>query len=153
ELGWKQHGNTLYGVAASPHLATNNVVLANVVTATARALAFVLQLALNGFQVITDGCTYRRDQVSRGTLADCLAADPEYPVRRPDGGVPFHDPGAVPAEDDAAFTAWYRGRAKGFLQASGPDYDELFALHDLSHKGCGPEGKPAFDGLCCDGSA
>ena len=33
------------------------------VTATARALAWALQLSLNGFQVITDGCTYRRDQV------------------------------------------------------------------------------------------
>lgn len=118
ELAWKQAANTMYGVLASPHLTTNNVVAANYITATGRALAFAMQLGLNGFQVITDGCTYRRDEIPACTLADCLKTSPEYPLRRPEGKVPFLDPSAIP-EGDAAFTAWYRGHVKKFLGVKG----------------------------------
>jgi hypothetical protein len=51
----------MYGAVASQHLPTNNVVAANVITATARALALAMQMSLNGVQVITDGTTYRSD--------------------------------------------------------------------------------------------
>jgi hypothetical protein len=61
-------------------------------------------MSLNGFQVITDGCTYRRDQVPRVTFEECLRAYPEYPIRRPESGVAFHAVEDVP-EDDAEFTA------------------------------------------------
>src|SRR4051794_26202315 len=142
----------MYGVAASRHLVTNNVVCANVITATARALAFAMQMSLNGIQVITDGCTYRRDQIPAGMFAGCLAADPEYPIRRPDAGVPFLDPAAVPA-DDGAFTEWYRTHAKRFFGVSGAVYDRLFGMHGMEHKTCGDPARAGFDALACDGSA
>jgi hypothetical protein len=146
DRAWKEQVNSLYGVLASRYLPTNNVVAANVITATARALALAMQLSLNGVQVITDGCTYRRDQVPAGTLAECLAGCPDYPIDRAAFGGPFLDPASVP-DDDAGFTAWYRGHVKRFLGVDGPEYDDLFGRHDLAHKG------GAFDGLCCDGSA
>lgn len=151
QLALKLQANSMYGVAASRHLVTNNVVCANYITATARALAFALQMSLNGFQVITDGCTYRRDQIPAVPFAECLKHHPEYPIRRAEGGVPFRDPGGVP-EDGVAFTAWYREHVKWFFGAAGPEYDKLFGLHDLEHKATGDLGTLAFDGLCCDGS-
>src|SRR4051794_1886614 len=141
----------MYGVAASRHLVTNNVVCANVITATARALAFAMQMSLNSIQVITDGCTYRRDQIPAATFADCLGRDVEYPIRRPEAGIAFQAAGVVP-EDDAAFTAWYRRHVKRFFGVDGPDYDRLFGLHGLEHKKCGDPERASFDGLCCDGS-
>src|SRR4051794_23139775 len=142
----------MYGVAASRHLVTNNVVLANVITATARALAFAMQLSLNGFQVITDGCTYRRDQIPDATLGECLQAAPDYPVHRPEGGVAFHDPTAIP-DEDGAFTQWYREHVQRFFGVEGPDYERLFGLHALEHKKCGDPERADFDGLALDGSA
>ena len=70
ELAYKQHLNAFYGVLCSKFLYTNNVVAANVITATGRALAFAMQMSLNGFKVITDGCIYRRDQVPATTFAE-----------------------------------------------------------------------------------
>jgi hypothetical protein len=150
-LSWKVQVNSLYGVMASPHLATNNVVAANYITATARALAFAMQLSLNGVQVITDGCTYCRIQVPAGTFADCLAACPDYPINRADFAGPFLDPDTVP-EEDAAFTVWFREHVKRFFGVSGPDYDWLFGLHDLQHKELWDGGPTTFDALCCDGA-
>ena len=152
ELAWKQQGNTVYGVTACRHLATNSVVTANVITATGRAIAYGMQMALNGYQVITDGCTYRRDQVPAGTFADCLARRDDYPVNRTGFQGPFLDTAAVPA-DDAAFTQWYRSHVKRFFGVSAPEYDQLFGLHALEHKKCGDPERTFFDGLCCDGSA
>ena len=151
EVAWKQHANSMYGVSASRHLVTNNVVCANVITATARALAFAMQMSLNGVQVITDGCTYRRDQIPAATFAAILMHDPEYPIRRPGPGAAFLPAGAVP-EGDAEFTDWYRRHVKQFFGVSGPDYDRLFGLHGLEHKTCGEPPRASFDGLCCDGS-
>jgi hypothetical protein len=151
ELAWKQHGNTMYGVCASRNLATNNVVAANIITATARALAYAMQTSLNGVQVITDGCTYRRDQVPSCTFAECLETSGEYPIHRIEDGAPFHDPEAIP-ENDGEFTTWYREHVKRFFGVSGPDYDELFSIHGLEHKACALTNQVAFDGLCCDGS-
>jgi hypothetical protein len=150
ERGYKEMVNSLYGVMASRHLPTNNVVAANVTTATARALAFAMHMSLNGIQVITDGCTYRRDQVPAGTFADCLAACPDYTLNRGGFSGPFVDPAAIPA--DGGFSEWYRGHVKRFFGVSGPDYDQLFGLHTLVHKACGDTGV-AFDALGCDGSA
>lgn len=152
ELAWKQQGNTLYGVTASPHLPTHNVVFANVVTATGRALAYAMMMALNGVQLVTDGCSYRRDQIPAGTFADCLASDRDYPINRAAARGPFLDPGEVPG-DDAAFTAWYRGHVQRFFGVSGPAYEQLFGLHDLEHKLSGKPERAVFDGLYCDGSA
>ena len=151
ELAWKQHANANYGVLASRYLPTNNVVAANVITATARALAFAMQLALNGVQVITDGCTYRRDQIPTGTFAECLAANPEYPIRRVEAGVPFQDPQEIPTED-REFTGWYRQHVKTFFGLEGEDADRLLDLHALEHKATGSPPAVSFDGLCCDGS-
>jgi hypothetical protein len=152
DLAWKLHGNGVYGVLASPYLMTSNIVCANYITATARALAFAMQLGLNGFQVITDGCTFRRDQVPAGTFAECLAACPEYPINRAKFQGPFLDPKTIP-NDDAGFTVWYREHIKHFFGVEGPDYDWLFGIHDLEHKKSGQPEETSFDGLCCDGSA
>jgi hypothetical protein len=151
ERGWKVQVNSLYGVQASRDLSVNNVVAVNYVTATARALAFALHLSLNGLQVITDGCTYRRDQVLAGTLADCLGAAADYPINRASYPGPFLDPASIPTEE--GFTDWYRQHVKKFFGVNGRDYEELFGLHDLEHKQCGDPPRVAFDGLCCDGSA
>src|SRR6185312_15150926 len=42
DLAWKQQGNTVYGVLASPHQVVNNAVAANIITGMARARAFAL---------------------------------------------------------------------------------------------------------------
>jgi hypothetical protein len=152
ERGWKETVNSMYGVLASRHLATNNVVAANVITATARALAFGMQMSLNGVQVVTDGCTYRLDQVPGRTLADCLADFHDYPINRAGFRGPVLDPAAIPT-DDAAFTEWYRGHVKRFFGIEGLEYDWFFGLHKLEHKTCGEPESASFDALCCDGSA
>src|SRR5262249_12729667 len=141
-----------YGVGGSRYKACNNVVAANVITATARVLALALQMSLDGIQVITHGCTYCRDQIPAGTFAECLAPCPHYPIHRPglDRG-PFLDPATVP-EGDAAFSDWYRGHVQRFFGVSGPEYDHLFGLHALEHKTCGEPERVPFDGLCCDDS-
>jgi hypothetical protein len=152
EKAWKQHVNSLYGVTASKYLATNNVVLANVITATARALAFAMSQSLNAIQTITDGANYRRDQIPAGTFAECLAAANDYPIHRIEDGVRFIDLAQLP-DDDNVFTAFYKGHIMKFFGVSGRDYEELFGLHRLEHKRCGAANSPVFDGLCCDGSA
>lgn len=150
--GLKLLVNTIYGVVASRHLATNNVVCANIITGTARALAFAMQTFLNGFQVITDGCIYRRDQIPACTFAECLKKAREYTIHRVEEGIPFIDPAKVPT-DDAGFTRWYRQDVKKYFQVDGADYDRLFGIHDLEHKTCGEPKQASFDGLCLDGSA
>jgi hypothetical protein len=150
EKGWKVQVNSLYGVVASRYLATNNIEAANYITATARALAFSMQMSLNGFQVITDGCTYRADQIPGLTFTDCLAACPDYPVNRGEFSGPFLDPAAIPVDD--GFTTWYREHVKRFFGVAGAEYDWLFGLHALEHKKCGDPEKVPFDALCCDGS-
>jgi hypothetical protein len=152
DLAWKLHANTMYGVLASPHLPTNNFVAANLVTARARAEAFALGQALNGIQTITDGCTYRLDQVPACTFAECLRIKPDYPIRRAEegDGIPFQDPKTIPQGDD--FTPWYREHVQRFLGVSGSDYDALFGTHALEHKQTGKTGSVVFDALACDGA-
>jgi hypothetical protein len=101
--------------------------------------------------VITDGCTYRRDQIPARTFADCIASCPDYPVNRADFAGPFLDPLTVPADED--FTTWYMRHVKRFFGVDGEDYDWLFGLHTLAHKTCGDAGRTSFDGMCCDGSS
>jgi len=88
----------MYGVLACAHLPTNNAVAANQITATARAGAFAMILTLNGLQVITDGCTYRRDQIPACTFSECLRRQPDYPLRPRGGGLghPVLRPGRRP---------------------------------------------------------
>jgi hypothetical protein len=150
---WKETANSLYGVLASRHVGVHSVVAANVVTGTARAAAYALTQSLNALQVVTDGCVYRRDRVPAATLADCLRAAPDYPLDADAWAGPYLDPAAVP-EDDAAFTAWYPAHARQFFgSAAGGRLDELLAMHALAHKWVGPDRRPAFDALCCDGGA
>ncbi len=151
DQAWKVQANTMYGVLASSHLPTNNVVAANQITAHARAEAFVMSQALNAVQTITDGCTYRLDQIPAMPFAECLIVKPDYPIRRAEGGIPFLDPATIP-RNDAEFTAWYREHATWFLGADGPEYDALFGTHPLEHKKTGVSGRVVFDALACDGS-
>jgi hypothetical protein len=93
--------------------------------------------------VITDGCSYRRDQVPACTFARCLELQPDYALRRAEAGgpIPFLDPADVPVED-GEFTAWYRSHARRFfgLDEDGPVAP--FGLHDLEHKAT-PGGRPS----------
>jgi len=153
DLAWKQHGNTMYGVLASAHLPTNNFVAANVVTAHGRVEAFALGQALNAIQTITDGCTYRLDQIPACTYEECLRLKPDYPICRAENGdgIPFLNPNDIPS-DDAGFTAWYRKHVKRFFGVTDPEYDDLFGTHGLEHKKTGVSKSVAFDALACDGS-
>lgn len=148
----KVTANTIYGAFASPHLDTGSPVTANVITGTARALAFAMANALNAHNAITDGVVYRRDQIPAGTFAECLRRQPDYPVRRAEGGVRFLDPTAVP-DDDRRFSDWYVAHATRFFGVAGrAAYEELFRFHRLVHKPL-QGGQAAFDALITDGAA
>jgi len=88
---FKLVANTLYGALCSPHLPTQNVVAAQVVTGTARAIAYALSMSMNAHTVITDGGIYRKDQIPAGTFAECLGSHPDYPIRRPEVDHAFLD--------------------------------------------------------------
>jgi hypothetical protein len=154
DLAWKVHANTVYGVLGSSYLPTNNFVAGNVITAQARAEAFAMGQALNAIQTITDGCTYRLDQIPACTFAECLRLKPDYPVRRAEGGdgIPFLDPKTIP-QDDGGFTDWYRGHVQRFFGVAGPEYDRLFGTHALEHKRTGTSQRVDFDALACDGAS
>jgi hypothetical protein len=151
-LSWKLMANSLYGVLGSEHFPTGNAVAANVITATARAGAFSLVQSLNGYQVITDGCTYRRDQIPACTYAECLRLQPDYAIHRVEAGgpIPFLDPAEVPI-DDAEFTAWYREHSRRFFGIEGETTNQPFAIHDLEHKKTA--GRTTFDAIACMGAA
>jgi hypothetical protein len=153
DLAWKVHANSMYGVLASPHLPTNNFVAGNVVTAQARAEAFAMSQALNAIQTITDGCTYRLDQIPACSYEECLRIKPDYPINRAEqgDGIPFLNPKTIP-QDDAGFTDWYRDHVKRFFGVEGAEYDRLFGTHSLEHKKTSTSKKVAFDALACDGS-
>lgn len=55
--------NTIYGVLASPYFQTGNTVVANNITARARALAWQMAVACGGVQSITDGSCYDANAV------------------------------------------------------------------------------------------
>ena len=149
EQVWKLLGNSLYGAIASPHFAVGNAVAANVITAAARAAAWAIFQALNGFQVVTDGCTYRRDQIPALSLAECLALQPDYQVRRAEvgGPIPFVPADEVPLAD-GEFQIWLRAHVRKFLGgAAGSPVDRF----ELEHKAY--RGRTTFDALVCDGVA
>jgi len=150
DRAWKSQANTIYGVLAGRHQVTGNAVAGNVITAAGRAGAFALINALNGIQVITDGCTYRRDQIPACTFARCLELQPDYGLRRAENGgpIPFLDPADVPV-DDGAFTTWYRSHVRRFFGLDAEAPASPFDLHGLEHKTT--PGRASFDALACDG--
>ena len=154
DLALKRQANTFYGVLGSRFHDAANFVAANVITAQARAEAFAMVQALNGHQVITDGCTYRRDQIPACTFAECLEVNPDYPIRRAehDTGIPFIDPATIP-DDDVGFTTWYREHVRRFYRVKRQAFGALLATHMLAHKLTGDTGSAAFDALATDGCA
>jgi hypothetical protein len=153
EKAYKALANTMYGTLACPFLPTNNFLAANQITAHARAEAFAMSQALNAIQTITDGCTFRADQIPAVTFKECLQIKPDYPIRRAEDGegIPFLDPSSIP-QDDAAFTEWFRARVKWFFSAAAPEFDALIGTHPLEHKKTEVTRRVAFDVLACDGS-
>jgi hypothetical protein len=147
---WKTTANAVYGVLASEHLPSSNFVAANQVTATARALAFALSQGLNAIQTITDGCTYRCDQIPACSYAECLRQQPGYPLQRAEANIAFMPAEHVP-DNDSDFTRWYRTHIKRFFGVDAPQYDDLFGAHELVHKKCSKGGR-AFDALGCNGA-
>jgi hypothetical protein len=135
ELAWKLIGNASFGVMASENLPTNNFLAANVITSTARACVWIMTQVLNGFQPITDGTVYRRDQIPAGTFAEVLEQLSDYPQHRAEAesDLGFLPVNLVPTED-AAFTAWYRKRAAAFFDTQNEDFCRLVSLHDFEHK-------------------
>jgi hypothetical protein len=153
ELAWKGHGNTLLGVLGSRRKPVFNFLAANIILATARAKVWAMSQVLNGIQTITDGLTYRRDQVPACSYADCLQRKAGYPVSRAeaDDGISFEDPAGIPIKGDD-FTRWFVAKALSFFRVSGPEYEGLFGSHVLEHKAVGKDKCLTFDALCCDGS-
>jgi|GEM_PF-3343689 len=143
--------NTIYGVLASENMDMSNIVAANVITATGRAMAFMLQMSLNGFQVITDGTCYRTDQVPAETLRQCLMKDAGYFLRRPDGKIRFQKSKTIPVEPKP-LTVWLRKRISEFLEDSQNSLKRWLDIFEFSHKKC-DEGRVDFDGLICHGSS
>jgi hypothetical protein len=156
DLAWKVHANTMYGILCSSYFPVNNFVTGNVITAQARAEAFALGQALNAIQTITDGCTYRLDQIPACSFAECLRIKADYPIwRAEDGdGIPFLDPESIPQED-AAFTEWFRCHVRRFFAVQGEEFDRLLATHALEHKTTreGDAKRADFDALACDGAS
>jgi hypothetical protein len=152
DKAWKLQANTVYGILASPRMPTQNLVAGNLITAKVRALAFAISQALNAIQTITDGCTYRRDQIPSCTYEECLKRKQNYPILRADveDGIPFCDPGEVPP-DGAEFRAWLLENLARFYQVSADVIVDLFQGHEFEHKKCGQSGGIGFDALCCDG--
>ncbi|BAZ47376.1 hypothetical protein NIES4102_44220 (plasmid) [Chondrocystis sp. NIES-4102] len=71
--------NSGYGALACEHLPVNNLLAANQITASPRATAWLMLNALNGFQVITDGCTFNWERVPLGLkFKEILASNPNY---------------------------------------------------------------------------
>ncbi|QGJ69324.1 Hypothetical protein PBC10988_9980 [Planctomycetales bacterium 10988] len=153
ELAWKVQANSMYGVIASRCYVTNNFVAANVITSQGRSLAYVMMQSLNGIQVITDGCTYRKDRIPACTFAECLQQMPDYPLRHADedSGIPFLDPKDVP-DSDESFTTWYRKHVVRFFEIKGDSLDSLLQIHELEHKKTGKTDNIGFDAMTCDGS-
>ena len=153
EKAWKLMANTMFGVLASDHVDDTNYVAANQITATGRAIAFAMMMSLNGIQVITDGCTYRADQIPASTFSNCLQKQPDYPLRRAEEGeaIEFCNGMDIPS-DNREFTLWFREHVKRFFEVSSPEYDELFSLHSLEHKTSGEPAQTTFDALGVDGS-
>jgi hypothetical protein len=153
ETAWKLQINTMYGVLAGPHSVTNNIVAANQITAQARASAWVQFMALNGLQVITDGCSYRRDRIPACTFRECLERQADYPLRHADGssGIPFYDPAEIPL-DDRGFNQWFRQHVRRYFELDESVLDRLI-LHQLEHKLTGTTGSASLDAMACDGSA
>lgn len=56
--------NTTYGDMVSPYFIVGNVVVGNNITARARSLAWCMEKGLNGFESITDGCTFDLNKVT-----------------------------------------------------------------------------------------
>jgi hypothetical protein len=154
ELAWKRHVNTAYGVLGGRFHDTNNFVAANVITARVRAEAFAMSMALNSHQTITDGCTYRRDQIPAVPLAECLRISPDYPIRRAEegSGIPFVDPATIPS-DEAGFREWYPGHVARHFAIDDADFRELIATHILAHKPIESTGSFAFDAMVTDGAS
>lgn len=73
--------NSGYGALACVHLPVNNLLASNTITANIRSVAWLMMNALNGFQVITDGCTFSYDSIPVGlNFRELVSANPEYLV-------------------------------------------------------------------------
>lgn len=55
--------NTTYGDMVSPYFTIGNVVVGNNITARARTTAWYMEKGLNGYQTITDGCSFDVNKV------------------------------------------------------------------------------------------
>ena len=76
---FKLVGNSGYGVLACLHLATNNLVASNMITAGARSACWLMTNALNGFSPITDGTSFNWDCVPYGLkFKDLLSNNSHY---------------------------------------------------------------------------
>jgi len=153
DLAWKQLANTMYGVLASPHHVTQNLVAANQITARARARAFLLSQALNAIQTITDGCSYRKDQIPKCTYSECLSRKCDYPIQRAESGdgISFYNPEEIPS-GETEFCHWLLDHMAAFYQVGRENILEIFGVLDLEHKKCGSSGSTYFDALGCDGA-
>jgi hypothetical protein len=72
-------GNSGYGALACVHLAVNNPMAANQITATARVGCWLMTNSLNGCNPITDGTVFNWDTMPYGQkFKDIIASNSEY---------------------------------------------------------------------------
>jgi hypothetical protein len=76
---FKLFQNSGYGVLACLYLTTNNLMASNQITADARAGAWLMTNALNGFGAITDGTSYSNEHIPLSqTFHKILSKNPSY---------------------------------------------------------------------------
>jgi len=76
---FKLFQNSGYGVLACLYLTTNNLMASNQITADARAGAWLMTNALNGFGAITDGTSFDWEHLPLGlSFHEIIARNPSY---------------------------------------------------------------------------
>jgi hypothetical protein len=154
DLALKIQANSMYGLLGSKLHKVANVVAANVITARARTEAYIMMTSLNGLQVITDGCSYRRDRIPSCSFEECLDRKPDYCLQIPPdvSSIPFYDPNSIPL-NDSEFTKWYSEHAMRFFGDQSERFRSLISTHTFEHKVTENPDRDTFDAMTTDGSA
>lgn len=110
--------NSTYGVMASIVMKVNNPIAANWITSCARAAAWRMTNALNGFAPITDGTGFKLETVPFGkTFLELLKANPNYLIEY-DDTITNNFTLSKPFNSDGAFNQIFIDHLESFLGKS-----------------------------------
>ncbi len=126
--------NSTYGVMACIVMKVNNPIAANWITSCARAAAWRMVNALNGFAPITDGTGFKLESVPFGkTFLELLKANPNYLIEY-DDSITNNFTLSKPFNSDGAFNQIFIDHLESFLGKS--DWLTRMYKYDLkSEKG------------------